>query len=81
MITFHFTGDPFPSLEEQQAAKEFFIEKLGPFKEEFEEKNGIVTFDYSYPATDNRRISFDIDGNYSLGDFIGRWNIFIKSLK
>jgi hypothetical protein len=79
MITFYFTGEPFPSLEEQRAAKEFFIEKLGPYKKEFESKNGTVTFNYSYPATDNRRISFNIDG--SLSDFIRRWNEYIKTLQ
>lgn len=79
MIQFYFAGDPYPSFEEQQSAEIFFIDKLGPFKEEFENSGGIVTFNYSFPDTDNRRISFNVDNNHNLSDFIIRWNEYILS--
>jgi hypothetical protein len=81
MIQFYFTGYPYPSFEEQKSAKELFIEKLGPFVEEFENSGGVVTFNYSFPDTDNRRISFNIENNHSLSDFIIRWNEYIRSLQ
>ncbi len=81
MIQFNFTGDPYPSPDEQQRAKEFFIEKLGPFKEEFENSGGSVVFNYSFPDTDNRRISFNVDNNHNLSDFIIRWNEYIVCIR
>jgi hypothetical protein len=81
MIQFNFTGDPYPSFEEQERARQFFIDKLGPFKEEFENSGGVVTFNYSFPDTDNRRISFNLANEYSLSDFIIRWNEYIVSIR
>lgn len=81
MIQFNFTGDPYPSLEEQQRAKQFFVDKLGSFKEEFENSGGSVVFNYSFPDTDNRRISFNLDNDHSLSDFIIRWNEYIVSIR
>ena len=81
MIQFNFTGDPYPSLEEQEDAKKFFLDKLGPFKEEFENSGGTVTFNYSFADTDNRRISFNIANNHNLADFIIRWNEYIRSIQ
>ena len=81
MIQFNFTGDPYPSPDEQQRAIQFFINKLGPFKEEFENSGGSVVFNYSFPDTDNRRISFSVDNNHNLSDFIIRWNEYIVSIR
>lgn len=81
MILFHFTGDPYPSLEEQERAKAAFIDKLGLLKDEFENSGGVVVFNYSFPDTDNRRISFNVDNNHSLSDFIIRWNEYIVSIR
>ena len=81
MIQFNFTGDPYPTFEEQQRAKQFFIDKLGVFKEEFENSGGSVVFNYSFPDTDNRRISFNVDNNHNLSDFIIRWNEYIVSIR
>ena len=55
------------------------MDKLGPFKEEFENSGGSVVFNYSFPDTDNRRISFNVDNNHNLSDFIIRWNEYIVS--
>jgi hypothetical protein len=81
MIQFNYSGDPYPSFEDMQASKKFFLEKLGPFKDEFEQKHGIVTFNYSYPDTDKRRIAFVLGENYDLSDFTIRWNEYILSHK
>lgn len=81
MIQFNFTGEPYPSLQQQADDKAFFIDKLGPLKAEFDVKNGVVTFNNSYPEDSENRISFNlgIDAG-SLGDFIQRWNEYIRGL-
>lgn len=82
MIQFNFTGNPYPSLQEQQADKAFFLDKLGPFKDEFDAKDGFVIFDYSYPDTSTSRISFVLGpGYHDLSDFIVRWNQYITGIK
>lgn len=79
MIQYNFTGEPYPTIEEQQRAKQIWIDKLGPFADEFNEKDGIVTFNYSYPDTDKRRISFVFgQPQHSLSDFISRFNDYIR---
>ena len=74
MINFYFTGYPYPSFEQQENDRAYFLEKLGQLKDEFNEKNGKVIFNYSFPDTDNRRIEFEIDSEYDLPDFIIRFN-------
>jgi hypothetical protein len=81
MIQFNFTGNPYPSFEEQEESIKLFIEKLGPFKDEFEQSGGTVVFNSSYPKTDNRSISFNVDNNHSLSDFIIRWNEYIRGIQ
>ena len=79
MIQFHFTGNPFPSIQEQQEDRVFFLEKLGPFTEEFDSKDGTVTFNHSFPSTDSRRVEYYFGKSSNptdLIDFIGRWNRF-----
>jgi hypothetical protein len=76
MIQFHFTGHPYPSLYQQRKDKELFLHKLGPFKDEFDANDGVVTFNYTFPETDTQRISFVFGGNHAgeLSGFIVRWN-------
>ncbi|HXC04182.1 MAG TPA: hypothetical protein VNZ86_05475, partial [Bacteroidia bacterium] len=83
-IQFNYTGNPYPSLQEQQKDKTFFLDKLGPFKDEFDAKDGIVTFNYSYQDTDNNRIAFVLGKTTRAGelsDFIIRWNEYIRGLQ
>jgi len=82
MIQFNFTGTPYPSLQEQEDAKNRFLEKLGPFKDEFDANDGIATFNYSYPDTDNRRWSVvfgKVGSTTDIWEFIDRWNKYILS--
>ena len=58
MILFHFTGDPYPSHEEQERAKAAFIDKLGPLKDEFENSGGVAVFNYFFSNTEKRRVFF-----------------------
>jgi magnesium-transporting ATPase (P-type) len=81
MIQFNFIGDIYPTFEEQQNSIDRFIEKLGPFKEEFEQSGGTVVFNSNYPNTDNRSITFNVDNNHSLSSFIIRWNEYIVSIQ
>ncbi len=81
MTQFNFIGEPHPSLVEQQKAIEHFNSALGPFKEEFEQSGGVVTFNYSFPDTDNRRISFNLDNDHDLVSFFIRWQEYSRSNK
>jgi hypothetical protein len=72
MIQFTYSGNP--SLEELQTAKQSFIEKLGDFKNEFEEKNGTVHINFNLPLEDEKRFTFNLGEIYELHDFIARWN-------
>ena len=81
MIEFNFIGDPYPTLEEQQNSIDRFIEKLGPFKEEFEQSGGTAVFNSNYQKTDNRSISFNVDNDHDLSNFIIRWNEYIVSIR
>jgi hypothetical protein len=80
MIQFNFTGEPFPSFQQQAEDKAFFIDKLGPLKDEFDAKDGTATFNYSYLPTDINRIAFNIKESYpgEQSDFIIRWNEYIR---
>jgi hypothetical protein len=83
MIQFNYTGTPYPSIREQQDSKAAFLEKLGPFTNEFDEKGGIVTFNYSFGPSDMNRTAFSLGkskDDAELGNFIGRWNEHIRSL-
>jgi hypothetical protein len=80
MIKFNFIGNPYPSLQEMQRAETNFIEKLGPFKEEFENRGGVVTFNYSIPENDEKRITFNLTSG-ELSDFIRRWNEYNKKVR
>ncbi len=62
MIQFNFFGDPYPTFEQMQESKTNIIDKLGPFKDEFEQKGGIVTFNFYFPETDTRRITLQRSG-------------------
>lgn len=66
MINFYFTGYPYPSFEQQENDRAYFLEKSGQLKDEFNEKNGKVIFNYSFPDTDNRRTEFTIENQYDL---------------
>ena len=76
MIQFNFTGHP--SVEAQEKAKEYFIEHLGPFKDEFDEKGGIVTYNYEYPEKYKDQYNYVLSPEHSLPDFIFRWDAFLR---
>ncbi len=80
-IMFFYKNDSGISFEQKEDAQKFFIEKLGTFKQEFEDKNGSVTIDFGEPETSKRRYEFNVGKEYSLYDFIFRWNNYIKGLR
>ena len=73
MIEYTFEGEPYPSHDERERMRMSFEEKLGPFKEEFEQSEGYATLNA------NGDIYFGIKkGDQS--DFIDRWNEYIRNL-
>jgi hypothetical protein len=78
MIQFTYANENDISLEEKENTKQAFIEKLGTLKEEFENKNGIVTINF-FPDNGNKYdYTFDIENRQ---DFIERWNQNIRQYK
>lgn len=75
MIHFSYTNDNNVSLDERGNAESIFIEKLGPFKDEFEQKNGVVRIDFL--DKENIGYHFDLENRH---DFIRRWNEYIHQL-
>lgn len=80
MIQFNYSGNPLPSIQQQQDDKTSFLQKLGPLKEEFDAKDGTVTFDYSYPVSDANRIKYSLGNGYydDLPDFVRRFGIYLR---
>jgi hypothetical protein len=81
MIQFNYSGDTYISFEEKKHAKDLFIEKLGPFKDEFESKDGTVIINFNEPIDSMRYYGFNVGQNHSLWDFISRWNQYILSIR
>jgi hypothetical protein len=72
MIQFQYEGKA--THEQREAAKQFFLNKLGVFRDEFDEKNGFVTVDFNSPPDDPDRFKFTVAQQYNLSDFIMRFN-------
>jgi hypothetical protein len=72
MTQFIFIGEPYPSPSEQEESIASFYNKLGPFKEEFDQSGAVVTFNYSFPETDTNRATFSFDKDHDVSNFILR---------
>jgi hypothetical protein len=74
MITYSFSNDENTSTHERQQAKADWLDKLGKFKDEFDEKNGFVNINFAMPLDDDRYFSFNLSEPHDLSDFINRFN-------
>ena len=75
-MQFHFTGNP--TNEQIEKAKQDFIKLLGPFKDEFEEKGGFVTYNHNYPESHSNQYDFVLANPTLLNDFMVRWDKYLK---
>lgn len=74
MITWLYSNDEGISLEEKKQAKEALLDKLGVFKNEFEEKGAFVTINFSHPKEDANYFTFTFTPPYHHSEFIERFN-------
>lgn len=79
MITFTYSNAENVSLEEIEYSKNAFIDRLGIFKDEFDNKNGHVNIDFAAPIDSNSYFSFSVSPPHSISEFIFRWNEWIKA--
>lgn len=75
MIDFHFVNDNGITLERKQEAKDNFLILLGDFKDEFDEKNGDVTIDFSITEKNDTRFYNYTFPNHDVVEFIHRWKL------
>lgn len=74
MITYSFTNDYNATPQDKENAKEQWLSFLGKFANEFDEKNGFVSIDFSQPLDSKSYFSFNLPCPYDLSDFIKRFN-------
>lgn len=78
MMQFIFTNDQGITGEQKEDAKKAWIDKLGIFREEFEEKNGFITIDF-VKAKDDRNYFVFTFPEHSISDFVQRFNEWQKA--
>lgn len=78
MITYSYLNDANISVQQREEAKASWIDKLGIFKDEFDNKDGFITIDFSMPLDDDRYFSFTLSEPHDLSDFIARFNAWVR---
>jgi hypothetical protein len=81
MINYNYIGKPDASSEEKQIAKKEFTTFLGPFKKEFEEKDGFVAINLAIEENTLDKYSMTLGRQYDLShlsDFMDRLEQWIK---
>ncbi len=64
------------SPERIEEAKQIFIRKIGPYKQEFEDNEGYVEIIFDGPPEVGAKYSFQVKEN--LSDFIKKVNLYIE---
>jgi len=80
MISYNYIGDEV-SPEEKELAKKEFIAFLGPFKKEFEEKDGFVAINLSMTENNLEKYSLTLGRQYDLDhltDFMDRLEAWLR---
>lgn len=80
MIHYNYIGDE-ASPEEKELAKKEFISFLGPFKKEFEEKDGFVTINLAMKENNMEKYNLTLGRQYDLDhltDFMNRLEGWIR---
>ena len=80
MISYNYIGDEV-SPEEKELAKKEFITFLGPFKKEFEEKDGFVAINLSMTENNLEKYSLTLGRQYDLDhltDFMDRLEAWLR---
>jgi hypothetical protein len=80
MTDFVYIGNENKTFDEIELSKSAFIDKLGPFKDEFDQYDGTVTINFNLPPDDENFYQFGFRKQHNLSDFIRRWNDYIRSL-
>jgi hypothetical protein len=81
MINYNYIGKPDASSEEKEIAKKEFITFLGPFKKEFEEKDGFVAINLAMDGNKMDKYSMTLGRQYDmdhLNDFMNRLEEWLK---
>lgn len=81
MINYNYIGKPDASTEEKATAKKEFTTFLGPFKKEFEEKDGFVAINLAMEENNLDKYSMTLGRQYDLShldDFTNRLEQWLK---
>lgn len=74
MITWTLKNEAGISRERIEEVKQAFLKKIGPYRQEFEEKNGYVEIDFGVSEEQGAAYSFSYDGD--IFDFNHRVNAY-----
>jgi hypothetical protein len=81
MIHYNYIGNPDASAEEKELAKKEFTAFLGPFKKEFDEKEGFVAINLAMKENNIDKYAMTLGRQYDLDhltDFLERLENWIK---
>jgi hypothetical protein len=81
MINYNYIGNADASSEEKEIAKKEFITFLGPFKKEFEEKDGFVAINLAMEGNNIDKYSMTLGRQYDMNhlvDFMDRLEQWLK---
>jgi hypothetical protein len=81
MINYNYIGKPDATGDEKNIAKKEFITFLGPFKKEFEEKDGFVAINLAMEGNTLDKYSMTLGRQYDLShlsDFLDRLEQWLK---
>jgi len=81
MIHYNYIGNADASPEEKELAKKEFLAFLGPFKKEFDEKEGFVAINLAMKENNIDKYSMTLGRQYDLDhltDFIDRLEAWLK---
>jgi hypothetical protein len=76
MITFSYSNDADISQEQKELAKEAWLNKLGIFKDEFDEKDGSININFGVPLDDTRYYTFSFP-KHDIFEFNHRFNEWV----
>lgn len=79
MIDFIFVHPELVSAEVREQSKEYFLNNLGPFREEFEEKQGEVTINFHLSPSDTNYFNYGFK-DYDVFEFNHRFNSYKRDL-
>lgn len=79
MIHYSYLNDEEISFQQKKEAQQAWTEKLGKFKDEFDEKKGSVTINFGVSTENDNYYHFNLPEPYSVFEFNHRFNEWVRA--